>query len=149
MAVEKQFPVGSGSFVEVLLSSATSKGVFSIMFETCPPKAGPPPHIHQFEDEYFIPIEGHFEIFDGEAWSPMPPSGAFGPRGRAHSWRNAGNTAGKLLVIASGNCFDKFLEEFGKLQLPSEMKKLIEMSAGYGISYIFDDSPTSFERTEP
>src|SRR6185437_14229410 len=107
MATEKQFTVGGGSVVEVLLSSTTSKGVFSVLFETCPPGAGPPPHVHQFEDEYFLPLESEFEIFNGEAWSSMPSTGAFGPRGRVHSWRNVGNTAGKLLVIASGNQFDK------------------------------------------
>jgi uncharacterized cupin superfamily protein len=135
MPVEKQFKIGEDGVVEVLLSSNTSNGVFSVLLERCPPNEGPPPHVHQHEDEFFLPIEGQFEFFDGSTWSPLSASGAFGPRGHLHTWRNVGSTDGKILVVASGGAFDKFIEQFARLRLPEQMSQLNELSAKYGISY--------------
>lgn len=62
MQSRKQFTV-FGEVVDVLFSSSETGGSFSMVVQTCPPGGGPPPHIHEREDEIFLPLEGEFELF--------------------------------------------------------------------------------------
>jgi hypothetical protein len=142
MAVEKQFTVGGTQVVDILLSSTTSKGALSVFVNNCPAGDGPPPHIHTMEDEFFLPLDGEFELFNGASWSPIPPTGVWAPRNHVHTWRNSGSTYGRLLGLATGDNFDVFLEKFGAMKLPEQMGEMIAMSASHGISYVLPDAPS-------
>lgn len=137
MPAEKQFALGATTqFVDMLVSSATSKGAFSVFVSHVDPGDGPPPHQHIGEDEFFLPLEGEFEVFDGAAWHPIDTAGVWAPRDKVHTWRNSGSTRGKLLGVATGASFDVFLEKFSRLRIPEQMDEVISMSAEHGISYV-------------
>lgn len=137
MQAEKQFALGATTqFIDMLVTSATSNGALSIFISHVDPGDGPPPHRHAGEDEFFIPLEGEFEVFDGASWKAVDASGVWAPRGKVHTWRNAGTTRGRLLGVATGASFDVFLEKFSKLRIPDQMGEVISMSAEHGITYV-------------
>src|SRR3712207_510842 len=58
------------------------------------PGGGPPPHVHTREDEFFIVLDGTFEIRIGDERHLLGPGGfAFVPRGTVHNFRNTAATA--------------------------------------------------------
>ncbi len=125
-----------GEPVELLVTSASTGGCFSIGRQTCKPGSGVPPHIHQHEDEVFSTVSGVFEIFDGEHWTRIPPEGVlYAPRGMVHCFRNCGETPGTIQFTCGGSKFDSFLEGLSRFTLPDDMQAMIDYSASFGITY--------------
>ena len=135
MASVRHFKIMNTEVIDILVSGATSSGGFTVFTETCPPGAGPPPHIHTREDEFMMPIEGSFELFFSERWIPLAGSGFYTERYNLHTWRNSGERNGTILFITSPGGFDKFLEDLVPVRMPEQIDQLISISAKYGISY--------------
>lgn len=135
MPVEKQFVIMNTELIKVLVSGERAKGAFTVFTETCPTGGGPPPHIHTREDEFLMPVEGDFEVFTNETWTPLGKEGVYTERGNLHTWRNAGETSGTILFVTSPGGFDRFLEDLVPVQLPGQMNTMISISADYGITY--------------
>lgn len=133
--MQTQFDI-FGQPVELLITSASTSGSFSVGRQTCTPGTGTPPHIHQHEDEVFSVVSGRFEIFDGETWSEIPKNGVvFAPRKKVHCFRNCGDTNGTIQFVCSGDQFDVFLEGLSRYTIPDDMQAMVDYSAGYGITY--------------
>jgi quercetin dioxygenase-like cupin family protein len=125
-----------GATVEVLLSGEQTGGLSAMLIENSPPGGGPPPHSHKNEDELFYPLEGDYEIFDGKDWHKVEVGSAANyRRGGIHTFRNAGKTSGRLLIVVTPAGMEKYLEEISPLSLPQDMEKLVAISARYGITF--------------
>jgi quercetin dioxygenase-like cupin family protein len=126
-----------GEKVEILVTSASTNGSFNMLVHNAPPGGGPPPHVHQFEDEIFTVLEGDFELFDGERYIPLEPGvPAYTLRNHPHTFRNSGTTDGKILVVVVDGKLDEYLESISPLELPRDMERLIQISAEYGITFL-------------
>ena len=134
MTCEKRFNVLGETF-EVLVTSNSTDNAFAVGAQICKPGGGPPPHIHAREDEYLIPLEGQFETFDGQKWTPLLPEGIFLPRNQVHTFRNSGTTMGRIMGLATPGGMDLYLEAISPLQLPRDMERLIAISQEYGITF--------------
>ena len=143
MPIEKSMQV-LGSRVDIL-AGATGHLAFGAVVQTCTPGDGPPPHIHTQEDEFFYPVEGDFEIFDGERWTPLLATGFSGPRQGTHTFRNCGATTGKILVIVSPfHNLHAYFERLKPHSIPADLDKIIAISAEHGIRFILPE----FSETE-
>jgi len=140
MPIEKSFRV-FGDPIDVVLRSTTSDGLMSSIIQTCEPGGEPPPHVHRFEDEFFFPVEGSWEMFNGESWTPLTATGHFAQRGHVHTFRNAGTSAGKILCVVNRGDFVTYLEKISTLQIPQDMEKLIAISEQYGIRFVQAGEP--------
>jgi mannose-6-phosphate isomerase-like protein (cupin superfamily) len=134
MSAHKSFPV-FGDPVNVLAAAAETNGKFSIITQTCQPGGGPPPHIHQHEDEWFFPISGNFEIFNGMEWLPLTQHGQFAPRGGLHAFRNAGDSVGTIMALCVPGGLDEYLERISPIQMPTGLEELLQISAEVGITF--------------
>jgi quercetin dioxygenase-like cupin family protein len=125
-----------GDPVDVLVDAATSKGLSSVLVHLVSPGGGPPPHHHTREDETFTPLEGTFEmLYDGK-WHPLATGQTiFCPRNNVHTFRNAGSTPARLLMFITPGGFENFLEQIGLLSPATDMAKMIEIAARYGITF--------------
>ena len=125
-----------GIGTDILVTSDSTGGAFSICLFHCPPGDGPPPHMHSRGDEAFMVKTGDFEMFDGSEWRPIPKA-FFIPAVRhgVHTFRNSGSTPGQLFSIGISGHHDHFLQEISSLQMPRDTAKLMEVSGRYGISY--------------
>lgn len=136
MSVQKRFTV-FGQPVEVLASSRSTQGSFTVIRQTCAPGEGVPPHVHAKEDEFFTTLEGEFELFDGQNWRKLPPGeSGFALRGQAHAFRNSGATTATMLVFCSPGGLDEYLESISSLRMPQDMERLVQISEPHGIRFV-------------
>jgi quercetin dioxygenase-like cupin family protein len=115
-------------------------GAFALIEWSAPVGFGPPPHVHEREDEAFYVLEGTMEIDCGDQhWTAGPGDFAFLPRNIPHAFViTDGPVRGLQITTPSG--FDKFIEEIGRpaehpgLPAPSmpDIPRLIEVGRRYG-----------------
>jgi quercetin dioxygenase-like cupin family protein len=131
----KTFPV-FGETVEVLTSSETTRGRSTTFTQASPPGGGPPPHSHANEDETFYVLEGEYEfLVNGETRRLARGDTVHAMRGSVHTFRNAGTTPGKILIVAVPAGLEKYLEEISSLSIPEDMEQVLEVSRRYGIAF--------------
>jgi quercetin dioxygenase-like cupin family protein len=129
-----------GDEMHLHLSGADTGDRFCMFTMVTPPGHGPPPHVHQHEDEWFYPLEGDVEFLcDGKWTAAVPGSVVFMPRGTPHAFRNAGTTPSRILIHTTPAGFENFFEqcaaEFARTGGP-DMKHIEAISAEFGISFV-------------
>ncbi|BBL80548.1 hypothetical protein Rxycam_02007 [Rubrobacter xylanophilus DSM 9941] len=118
-------------------------GEYALFDSLVLPGGGPPPHVHTREAESFYVLEGRFEFLAGDRWiEAAPGSFVHVPRGRLHTFRNAGSEIGRLLTLVVPAGLDRFFEEVGVPGTdvsdpppfgPAEIEKLLATAPKYGI----------------
>jgi mannose-6-phosphate isomerase-like protein (cupin superfamily) len=103
--------------------------------------AGPPPHIHDREDEAFYVLEGELMFQIGERTARATAGTfAFAPRGLVHKFSNPSAKPAKALVIVSPGGFEKALEELAQIaprgDQPADMEKLVAIAEKYGLKIV-------------
>ncbi len=125
-----------GEQVGVLVSSKSTRNSFFVGVQASPPGGGPPPHVHDREDELFTVLEGEYDLFDGQQWTPFRKSEyQHKRRGELHTFRNCGSTTGKVLFVATPGGLDEYFEFISPLTLPQDMARLLEISQMFGITF--------------
>ena len=128
-----------GETVITHLESKDTGGALSVWTNVTPPGGGPPPHYHTREDEWFIVQEGRFEFLVEGKWQAVPAGGTvFAPRGAIHTFKNVGETPGRMLISSSPGGFESFFgdcaREFNAPGGP-DMQRIVEIAARYGIYF--------------
>ncbi|MBY0526858.1 MAG: cupin domain-containing protein [Gemmataceae bacterium] len=115
---------GGGRSVGVLRSQSLFKveseqtdGAYAVLEQTIPPHHGPPLHVHRHETEIFYILEGTFEITVGGK-KISAPTGAMAvcPRDIPHTFRNVGDTDGRLLLTVIPGRFSNYFIEVDKVE---------------------------------
>jgi quercetin dioxygenase-like cupin family protein len=103
---------------ETLTAKATGErtgGHLVVLENVVPPGGGPPPHVHAHEDEFVYVLAGHVDVRLGDQLHAFGPGGfAYVPRGTVHTFRNAGDTAGRILVGFTPGGIENFFREAGR-----------------------------------
>lgn len=96
----------------VLVRPDEVNDAYAMLEQTIPPGKGPPLHVHRHETEIFYVIEGTFEFrVAGDRFIAGPGTNVVGPRDIPHTFRNVGETPGKLLLtIIPGRFGHYFIE---------------------------------------
>ncbi len=93
----------------------TTGGKLLLFENLTTPGGGPPPHIHTHEDEFFLVLDGTFEIRVGEELHVLGAGGyAYVPRGTVHNFRNAAETPSRILVGFTPAGIEGFFREAGR-----------------------------------
>jgi quercetin dioxygenase-like cupin family protein len=93
---------GPGDRVSFLATGAETQGSCFIVEGLASPGGGPPPHIHQCEDESFYILEGNITFLaGGQTIYAKPGDFVHIPRGTVHSLKNEGTVPGRALIIIS------------------------------------------------
>ena len=110
--------VGStGAGVRVKASEAETGGLCSVWEGRLAPRTvGASPHYHRERDEFFVVLDGEFELRIGDV-SHTSGAGtfAFVPRGTIHGFRNASSSPATGLVMHHPAGFEHYLEEAQQL----------------------------------
>ena len=126
-----------GEPVEILVTSRSTHYTCCVGIQTSQPGDGPPPHKHERNEETFIVLEGAFDFFNGQDWTPFKPGEVrFSPRGKHHGSRNAGTTAGKRMFITNAGGLDGYFALIPPLELPRDFDRLTEISKHYGSVFL-------------
>ena len=77
------------------LEESDTLGKFSLYEASFKPGKGPKLHVHEYQDECFMILEGQFEFFvDGESFQATAGSTIFIPMNTPHRFVNTGQTIG-------------------------------------------------------
>ncbi len=114
---------GAYGLVETTVSAASS---------------GPPPHVHQSEDEAFYVLEGDVTVLIGDRTvTAAAGSFAFIPRGTIHTFSNQGALEARFLVILSPGGFEHAFEEMAEVapsaDQPPDMDRLMAIARKYNL----------------
>jgi quercetin dioxygenase-like cupin family protein len=90
-----------GALVTIMARAEATNGRFSVSEHVVPPGGGPPPHPHAVHEFLYV-LEGAFDVWlDDLTAARRVTAGAaiLVPPGVAHTTRNAGERAGRLLSL--------------------------------------------------
>jgi quercetin dioxygenase-like cupin family protein len=103
---------GPGSQMTFLITGKDTGGAFFMAEMSVPPGGGPPPHIHQREDESFHMLEGTMTIqVGGDTITASSGDFVYLPRGVVHSFRNTGTATARALVLVTPAGLENFFAE--------------------------------------
>jgi len=113
-----------GHAITVKLGADQTDGMYSVFELIVPPEVGTGLHIDQDWDEYWHVMEGRFAFsLNGERKELLAGSFAFGPRGIPHSFRNVGETMGKLVMVTVPSGLEAFFRHVHQASLQGRPDK--------------------------
>lgn len=121
------------------LDSEDTGGQYAVIMNTTPPGGGPPMHVHSHEDEFFYVMEGTYEFLHGEESVTLSEGGVVHlPRGIPHTFKNVGDTPGRLLNTITPGGFENFFREIDALpkDQPLDREAVGAIAAKYGLRFL-------------
>lgn len=129
-----------GDEITVHLGGEHTGGRLTMLTDVTPPGSGPPPHYHENEDEWFMPLAGRVEFLLEGRWAEVAVgSVVFAPRRAVHTFRNVGDTPLETLIQLSPAGFEVFFErsakEFARPGGP-DMERIVRIGIEHGIHFL-------------
>lgn len=118
-----------GIDITVKLSGEDTGNAYSIVELNMPPNNGPGMHIDTRWDESWYVIEGNFEFYlDGEKIEAVAGNFAYAKKGIPHSFRNIGQTVGKIMMIAVPAGVENFFRDVHRATLEGNTAKKTKLN---------------------
>lgn len=128
-----------GHTAVVKIRSADTGGAYYAFEVISPPGLSIPPHVHSYEDEVILVIEGEYEIFlGGNLFRAGPGSVLNFARGTAHGFQNVGSTTGRTMwVVTPGTSFEQFFHELAQVPPgPPDFPMIVALFGKYGMEVL-------------
>lgn len=128
-----------GEQVRAALLSEHTGGRVAVCEVTTPPGGGPPPHVHEREDELFYVLDGELEAFSHGTWTHVPTGGTvFLPRGIPHTFRNASARPCRFLAVITPGGFERFFADLSALDAKGLVTPDVaaRCAAVYGVEFL-------------
>jgi quercetin dioxygenase-like cupin family protein len=104
----------AGDTLTFKATAADTGGAYTLIEILAAPGEGPPPHIHNNEDETFYVLDGRFEILVGErVIDAGPGTFALVLRGTVHRFRCVAERPSRILVMFTPGGIEGFFREAG------------------------------------
>jgi len=133
-----------GDLYTFKVTGKQTNGAFTIIDQIIMPGGGPPPHIHHREDETFYVMSGMFSFLSGDVEKMLGPgSFVYVPKGTIHTFRNVGDSQGRLLVSITPAGLEEFFYSIGNPADdvnkppafdPAVIDKVIRLAGDYNMS---------------
>ena len=105
----------TGDTVGIKATAADTGGAYTMLEVISAPGNGPPPHVHENEDEAFYVLDGTFElVVDGRPIRAEAGAFVLVPRGTVHRWRCAGERPGRMMILFTPGGIEGFFREAGR-----------------------------------
>jgi mannose-6-phosphate isomerase-like protein (cupin superfamily) len=99
---------------------------------------GPPPHVHEKEEEFFRVLEGHFAFWCNDARVELTAGGVICvPRGAVHRFQNIGQTSGRLMVVLTPGGFEGFFPAVAR-EPDASMDRICQIGEQFNLRFVFD-----------
>jgi quercetin dioxygenase-like cupin family protein len=127
----KTVVVGGADFITYKVRSAETDGAFFCFEASSSPGFGPPLHRHAYRELFYV-LEGEYEFTveqDGDLKAIVGKAGtAMAVDGDvAHTFRNVGESQGRLLFVHIPAALEDFFEEYGvPVSRPGELPEGLE-----------------------
>ncbi len=120
----------------IRIAAAQTGGRLGVFESEVPAGEGPPPHVHECEEEFFRVLEGRFAFWCDGARVDLEAGGVIiVPRGAVHRFQNVGNQTGRLMVVVTPGGFEGFFPavEADQPQSPQEIDAL---AASFNLRFV-------------
>jgi quercetin dioxygenase-like cupin family protein len=124
----------NGASYRILLSAAETGGALSVVLGELDPHVGPPPHVHDDEDETIVILDGEV-TFDlpGARCVCGPMQAVRIPRGTPHTFRAGPRGARGLTFLTPGGFEGFFVEAAAEgFHLPADLDRMVAAAARHG-----------------
>jgi quercetin dioxygenase-like cupin family protein len=124
-----------GETLRPLLTNAMGSSIE--VFDTRgPAAAGPPPHLHPWEEIYVV-LSGEVEVsIDGKAELLRPGGVAHVPANTRHGYRNVSD-AHFLTIVSRGNATKFFTQVASEVEMsPPDIAGVVRVAADHGIEFV-------------
>ena len=134
----------NGGRYTIKASSEDTAGAYTLIEMFLPPSSGPPPHLHEREEESFYILEGTLLFQVGDE-SLTAGAGAYikAPRGVRHALKNVGTAPARIILLVTPAGLEKFFEEIsqpvGETPSAQTLEKAKEIAPKYGITLLISD----------
>lgn len=103
-----------------------------------PAGEGPPPHVHEKEDEFFRVLDGRFAFWCNGDRVELTEGGVICvPRGSVHRFQNIGHSMGRIMVVVTPGGFEGFFHAVDAVPNAS-MDEIGQIAARYNLRFVFD-----------
>jgi mannose-6-phosphate isomerase-like protein (cupin superfamily) len=107
-----------GHDINVIIGGERTADAYSIFELNVPPNVGPGLHIDKAWDEWWFVIEGTFAFtLNGEPAELTAGGFAHGAKGIPHTFKNVGETTGKLVMVTMPSGLEKFFRNVHQASL--------------------------------
>jgi quercetin dioxygenase-like cupin family protein len=125
-----------GNEIQFKLIGEQTGGAFTLGLTSVPVGNGPPPHVHERDDEVFIIVEGRYRIYLDGTWTEVARGTVvYLPRGSEHTFEAIGDAPGKHWVLTTPSGFDQFFAKAAEVFAvpgPPDFAKVAQVSAEFG-----------------
>jgi quercetin dioxygenase-like cupin family protein len=124
-----------GETLRPLLTNAMGSAV-EIFDTSGPADAGPPPHLHPWEEIYVV-LDGELEVtIEGESKVLSPGATAHVPAGTSHSYRNV-TECHFLTITTRGNATEFFAEVASEVEMnPPDIAGVVRVARSHDIQFL-------------
>jgi mannose-6-phosphate isomerase-like protein (cupin superfamily) len=130
-----------GNEIFFKLGTEQTEGTFALGLATVPAGSGPPPHVHEVQDELFLILEGQYRVFsDGTSVDVGPGTVVYLPRGTEHAFGVIGTTPGRHWALTMPGGFERYYagyaEVFAEPGSP-DLARLAKLNAEHHVRVTF------------
>lgn len=127
--------LGFGPHV-IRISAEQTGGRLGAFEVEVPPGEGPPPHVHDREDEFFRILEGRFAFWcNGEHVELETDGMLIVPRGAVHRFQNVGSSAGRLMCIMTPGGFEGFFAAVAE-EKPASPAAIDDLASRFSLRFV-------------
>lgn len=134
----------AGDLVTFKAVGEQTNGQYALFEIETKPQSGPPPHIHNREDEAFYIQQGEVEFYlDERTVVATPGTFLYSPRGQRHHYRVVSSEPAKMLCWVTPAGIEQFFTEVGTVLdnassspvpvTPEAIERMISTAPNYGI----------------
>ena len=132
-----------GAVLEIVIDGDRTGGSYAVAMDRSNPGFGPPPHVHEREDEAFYVIEGEY-LFGSDDGEVRAGPGTFvhAAKGHLHWWRNVGEGPGRHPEVFVPAGLERMFEEVGEpvsdsdaSPPPPDLQRLLSAAGRYGVEF--------------
>lgn len=120
----------------IRIPAAQTGGRLGVFEAEVPPGEGPPPHVHEREEEFFRILEGHFAFWCNGQRVDLGSGGVIVvPRGAVHRFQNIGESVGRLMVVMTPGGFEGFFPAV-EADAPQTPQEIDALAARFGLRFV-------------
>ena len=122
----------------IRIAAETTGGNLGCFESEVPAGEGPPPHVHEKEEEFFRVLEGRFAFWCNGDRVVLAEGGVICiPRGAVHRFQNIGHSMGRLMVAMTPGGFEGFFPAVDAARGAS-MDEICQIGERFNLRFVFD-----------
>lgn len=127
-----------GAKVRFLCEAEKTDHAWSLMEVTLPPRSGPPPHHHAWDEAYYV-VEGEVRfIVDGREQLVKSGDFLYAPGGTVHGFQGASEKPARMLIFDAPAHAEAFFKDVDRevKEMPRDLPKALQIGDRHQIHFV-------------